>query len=231
MPKTTRQLAVLILLMALAALAVVLVRPRNGGSGQSLEHYPTLVADLNTWQATPRERNVAVAYDLSLGADFSQIPLHLGNWSGEDIPQTNLEVFQLLEPEQYLFRLYRHQDGTELWLSVLGSRQARSFHPPQICYAADGWTTKMESQRVPLQHGDLWMMNLMAHQSPHWQTVLYVYLWPSPDRRPSDGTVLLKVTSPLATADPETIDKTMELQAEFLRQIFLGGQGQVDSDR
>ena len=43
----------------------------------------------------------------TLTADLKQIPLQLGDWQGEDVPQTNIEVFILLEPEQYVQRMYR----------------------------------------------------------------------------------------------------------------------------
>lgn len=184
----------------------------------------SLVADLDTWQATPREREVVAAFDLRLGADWAQIPLHFGEWAGQDVPQDNLEVYLLLQPEQYLFRRYRRADGTLLWLSLLGSREARSFHPPQICYMADGWRTQMQSERVPLDRGELWAMHLLAQKGEVWHSVLYFYLWPTRERAPGEGTVLFKVTAPLSSGSPETVEEVLAVQRAFLRAFFRAGR-------
>jgi len=139
-------------MLAVAALLSLWIQGRERSAPQVPGYL--LVADLDTWQATPREREVVAAFDLRLGADWAQVPLSLGEWTGQDVPQDNLEVYLLLQLEQYLFRQYRRSDGTFLWLSLLGSREARSFHPPQICYTADGWRTEMRSERVALDQGE-----------------------------------------------------------------------------
>lgn len=217
-----RRAVALVAVLAAAALAAAWVRGRppgaSGGPGYSF------VADLDTWQATPRQREVVAAFDLHLEADWSGIPLRLGDWSGQDVPQDNLEVYLLLHPERYLFRRYQHPNGTFVWWSLLGSREARSFHPPQICYAADGWRTEMESQRVTLAQGELWAMHLLAQKGDVWHSVLYFYLWPSPERPPGQGTVLLKVTAPLASAEPEVVEAVLAHQQDFLRTLFLAGR-------
>ena len=49
---------------------------------------------------------VTSPYDFSLENDLNTLPLQFDDWSGVDVPQTNLEVFILLEPEQYIQRRY-----------------------------------------------------------------------------------------------------------------------------
>jgi|YNPNPStandDraft_1061719.scaffolds.fasta_scaffold125460_2 hypothetical protein len=209
-------------MLAVAALLSLWIQGRERSAPQVPGYL--LVADLDTWQATPREREVVAAFDLRLGADWAQVPLSLGEWTGQDVPQDNLEVYLLLQPEQYLFRQYRRADGTFLWLSLLGSREARSFHPPQICYTADGWRTEMRSERVALDQGELWAMHLLAHKGDTWHSVLYVYLWPSRERTPGEGTVLFKVTAPLASGSPEAVEEALAGQRAFLRAFFRAGR-------
>ncbi len=55
------------------------------------------------------------------------------------MPETNREVFILLEPEQFVQRVYKNSTGQYLWLNLIASRRSRSFHPPDLCYEADGW--------------------------------------------------------------------------------------------
>ena len=101
-------------------------------------------------------------FNFSLSGKLSDVPLQLGEWQGEDVPQTNLEVFILLEPEQYVQRMYRLPDGRYVWLSLIGSRKSKSFHSPQICYDTDGWQTEASSVAVPLDKGEVYALQLAA---------------------------------------------------------------------
>ncbi|MGQ9585147.1 MAG: exosortase C-terminal domain/associated protein EpsI [Anaerolineae bacterium] len=220
MSKPAVRTLALVLLLAAAALAAAWVQGQWSGYESQDGPGTALVADLDTWRATPRERWVQAAFDLRLGADWEQVPFQVGDWVGEDVPQDNLEVYLLLQPEQYLFRQYRRADGASLWLSVLGGREARSFHPPQICYTADGWRTEMRSEAIPLAGGELWAMHLLARKGDAWHSVLYFYLWPDRERRPQGGTVLFKVTAPLKTGDAEEVKAALAEQKDFVREFF-----------
>lgn len=218
--------AIRALILAAALAAAAFLNLWLQGRGPAALNAPgyALVADLDTWRATPREREVVAAFDLHLGADWTQVPLHLGEWAGQDVPQDNLEVYLLLQPEQYLFRQYRRADGSLLWLSLLGGREARSFHPPQICYLADGWRTEMQSERIALDRGELWAMHLLAQKGEVWHSVLYFYLWPSRERAPGGGTVLFKVTAPLPSGSREAAEEALATQKAFLRAFFRAGR-------
>jgi hypothetical protein len=179
------------------------------------------VTDIDNWQRTERERAVATPFDFSLHERLSDVPLQLGEWQGEDVPQTNLEVFILLAPEQYVQRRYRLPDGRYVWLSLIGSRKSKSFHSPQICYDTDGWQTEATSVAVPLGKGEVYALQLAAkkdlgggNQAEH--VVLYFYLWPSYARDPADGMVVAKVTAPLYNS----LEETVHLEMDFFRQLF-----------
>lgn len=221
-----QQLLVLALLVIAGGAGLVITRQgplqTNPAGSQTRAGAPYLfVADVDNWQRTDRERVVASPYNFSLSADLQQVPMTLGAWTGKDVPQTNLEVFIFLEPEQYIQRFYQLPNGQYIWLSVVGSRKSKSFHSPQICYDTDGWHTEAGSEVVPLAQGEVYALKLVANKSYPGggradHVVLYFYLWPSYDRNLQDGMVLVKLTAPIYG----TVEDTLDLEKEFFRLLF-----------
>jgi hypothetical protein len=203
---------------AVMAMAVIMLSGR-AGSGRA-EGYQ-FITDVDSWQKTDRERIVVSPYDFSLESDLSALPLQIGEWVGEDVPQTNLEVFILLEPEQYVQRRYTLPDGRYLWLSLIGSRKSKSFHSPQICYDADGWRTDSSSEPAPLDTGSIHALSLAADKPMEsggtaQHVVMYFYLWPDASRTPQDGMVLIKLTAPVYGS----VDESLGMEKAFLRLLF-----------
>lgn len=181
------------------------------------------VADLDYWQRTKRERLVKTAIHFDLAHDLNDVPLQIGDWQGEDVPETNREVFILLEPEQFVQRLYQDSDGHSLWLNLVGGRNSRSFHPPDLCYDADGWQTSLSSQAIRLDEGGeiygLWLeaRKSIAEGTPATEhMVFYFYLFPDSRRDQADGIVLLELTSPRYG----TVEETVAVHGDFLRCLF-----------
>ncbi len=222
-------LAVLALLVAGAAL---LYAPRMGLLNQDRPGVEaadgfTYIADLDFWQRTNREISVTANARLDLDAQLDAVPLTLGRWQGEERPDDNQEVEILLEPEQYVRRLYQRDDGHYMWLSLIGGRSSQPFHPPDICYDVDGWLFDIQSKPVALAEGGevygYWMEaekqfedkdNLTRH------AVFYFYLFPDGQRSLSDGIVLFKLTSHLL----DSTEETLALHEDFVRNLFLAAQ-------
>ncbi len=142
----------------------------------------TYLVDLDYWQRTERERFVETTIPFDLAHDLNEVPLQIGDWRGEDVPETNIEVFILLEPEQLVQRLYQDNAGHYLWLTLIGSHKSRSFHPPDLCYDADGWQTALSSQAIPLAGGGeihgLWLearKQMTEEETPMEHRVFYFY--------------------------------------------------------
>ncbi len=183
------------------------------------------MADLDFWQRTQREQRVTATVPLDLAHDLTaQIPLTLGKWTGEDVPQSNIEVFILLEPEQYVQRLYRDDQGRYVWLSLIGGRSSQPFHPPDLCYDADGWRTAMTSKAVALPDGGeiygLWMEadKPIPGGADEEHLIFYFYLFPDANRNPADGIVLVKLTSPRYGSSEETLAVQQDLLGHLLAQ-------------
>jgi hypothetical protein len=186
----------------------------------------TYVADLDFWQRTPRETIVGAAAYFDLDHDLNNVPMQVGPWVGEDAPETNQEVMILLEPEQYVQRLYRNDQGQYLWLSMVGGRSSQPFHAPDICYDADGWQYNLGSHAVDLPGGPLYGLYLDADKqlepgaASANHVVFYFYLFPDAQRDLADGIVLFKLTS----GRYGTVEETLEMQADFVRHLFTGVQ-------
>jgi EpsI family protein len=219
LPQHTRRYLVILLLLVVALLVMGLIYSRGIWQSRFVaDDGYVFVTDIDRWRRTQREQAVNSDYDFSLGPQLEELPLEIGEWQGADVPQTNIEVQILLEPEEYVYRRYRREDGKYVWLSVIGSRQAKSFHSPQICYDADGWKTAVASEAIAVDGGEFYALKLEAEKDRWEQVVLYFYLYPDYLRDANNGTVLFKVTAPLEGSIEETID----LQKGFIRQFFSG---------
>lgn len=213
----------MVLLLTIAASGMLVISLRgNPTPTTSTGTGHEFLADIDHWQRTERERVVTTPYNFSLAGNLTALPLQLNGWSGMDVPQTNLEVAILLDPEQYVYRLYHRPDGSAIWLSLIGSRKSKSFHSPQICYDTDGWQTDASATSVSLAQGELYALHLLARKSfgegkAIEHLVLYFYLWPSHERNLQDGMVLFKVTVPV-TSSPE---QALALAKEFIRVLFI----------
>ena len=87
--------------------------PSLWGRMQSPADTLTYIADLDYWQRTDREIQVVANARFDLDAELTNVPLTLGDWQGEEVPESNQEVIILLDPEQYVQRLYKNsKDST-----------------------------------------------------------------------------------------------------------------------
>lgn len=187
----------------------------------------TYIADLDFWQRTTRETTVTTPVHFDLAHDLGNMPLTVGKWQGEDVPETNEEVMILLDPEQYILRLYQRESGEYLWLSMIGGRSSQPFHAPDICYDADGWQYDLGSYPIELDNGGtlygLWLnaeKGATETQPANEHVVFYFYLFPNDSRQLSDGIVLFKLTS----GRHGTLQETLALHADFIRSLFSGAQ-------
>ncbi len=192
----------------------------------------TYIADLDFWQRTARETTVTTPVHFDLAHDLGDMPLTVGKWHGKDVPETNEEVMILLDPEQYILRLYQRESGEYIWLSMIGGRSSQPFHAPDICYDADGWQYDLGSYPIELDNGGklygLWLNADKAAtetQPANEHVVFYFYLFPNDSRRLSDGIVLFKLTS----GRQGTLQETLALHADFIRSLFSGAQPPVSA--
>jgi len=181
------------------------------------------ITDLDFWQRTDRENAVIAVSHFDLAHDLNEVPLAIGNWKGIDVPETNQEVMILLEPEQYIQRLYQNSAGQYIWLSMIGGRSSQPFHAPDICYDADGWQYNLGSHPMTLADGGelygLWLeakKRMPGDEIDTEHIVFYFYLFPNAERRLSDGIVLFKLTS----GRYGSVEETLAVHNDFIQQFF-----------
>ena len=181
------------------------------------------VADLDFWRQTERATKVMSTAHFDLAYDLNNVPLTVGAWQGKNVPETNQEVMILLDPEQYVQRLYQRTTGEYLWLSMIGGRSSQPFHAPDICYDADNWQYSLGSYPIELDNGGklygLWLDATKDDPKTEQRlehVVFYFYLFPNDARQLNDGIVLFKLTS----GHHGTLQETLALQADFIRQLF-----------
>lgn len=214
----------LLLIIGLAAVYLPQLLPTLGGASPlAASDELTYITDLDFWQRTPRERAVVAVAHFDLQHDLNDVPLTVGDWTGVNEPETNQEVLILLEPEQYIQRLYTDSQGRYLWLSMVGGRSSQPFHAPDICYDADGWQYDLGSHATQLDEGGeiygLWLhgkKQFPDEATPAEHVVYYFYLFPDAQRNQADGIVLFKLTSPRYG----TLEETLAIQEAFVRTLF-----------
>ena len=201
--------------------------PSLWGGTKSPAQSLTYIADLDYWQRTDREIQVVANAHFDLDSQLTDVPLTLGDWKGEEVPENNQEVIILLDPEQYVQRLYQNSQGQYMWLSMIGGRSSQPFHAPDICYDADGWQYNQSSKAIPLEDGGevhgLWMEATKVFPGQSAETehiVFYFYLFPNQSRELKDGIVLFKLTS----SRYGSIEETLQLHTDFVRQLFKRAQ-------
>lgn len=218
--------------VALLAMGIVATRGIAPGVAPNLtlptgvlptdEAYHRYIVDLDTWRATARQREILTPYDFRVSPLLNDLPLEVGKWTGQDIEERNQEVFLILEPEQYVKRLYTLQDDPQnryVWLYLIGSRQLKSFHHPDICYSAIEWQTTVGSEVVSLNEGEIYALKLAARKENEEHLSLYFFILPDDSYDESKGMVMFRVASPLWDGDEA---KTVDLQKDFIRQFFFG---------
>jgi hypothetical protein len=225
---TSRSLmTALLLVVGLLAVYIPRLTPILSGQAGSTGDAYTYVADLDFWQRTDREVVVSSKARFDLDSDLTQVPLTLGDWTGEEVPETNQEVMILLDPEQYVQRLYTNPQGQHMWLSMIGGRSSQPFHAPDICYDADGWQYDLSSASIALENGGeihgLWMeahKRFPGDSMDAEHIVFYFYLFPNKARELKDGIVLFKLTS----GRYGTPEETLAIHTDFVRQLFTSAQ-------
>ncbi len=226
MQNNTLRTAVGIILLLIAAAFVYLYQipgfDKRATSNDSAFHY---ISDLTIWRRTKGEQNLLANVAVDLDHDLRDIPLKMGAWQGQEIEQNNVTALIMLQPEQFIERYYEHENGQYLWLTMIGGRQSRTFHAPEICYDSYGWDTNLSYEAIPLTEGNVQGILVDANkeatetEAAAQHLSFYFYLFPDPSRDPDAGIIMFRTTTPRYGTNEET----MALHSDFLAHFFTGG--------
>jgi len=225
-----------LVLIALAALAILAVTRRSSlpssvpveavgepgeAPAEAAQEY-VVITDVDGWQSTSYERAVRTPFAF-FKDDWEnvELPLSLGPWSGEELTVDNQMVFILLEPDWVLSRSY-YKDKNMIWCNLVGGRQSKSFHPPEICYSSIGWDVSPEGiESIPLRSTEIYARSLTATKGDARHAVVSLYLWPNPERDVRQGSILITVGAPIQGS----LERTFAIETDFLAQMFSDSLG------
>lgn len=219
---TLRNLVGLLLLVGVGTSVYLYESPRFVQGDAVGEAANTYVSDLTIWRRTKGEQQLTAVYPIDLNHDFHAIPLTIGAWRGQEIEQNNVSALIMLQPEQFLERFYQNERGQYIWLTLIGGRQSRSFHAPEICYTSFGWDTSLSYHTIELGDGGVQGVLIEADKDAsidgraERHLSFYFYLFATPKRDYDEGIVMFRITSPYFG----TKEETLSLHADFLRQFF-----------
>lgn len=202
---TIRYLALLLALALGAGLSLTLDRPLPeivSPAGNTLLHLYHV--DVGDWyRTTPEETVVRARYDLATPNLATSLPRSLDSWQAENLgPDEDIEEW-FGHPDVQLRWRFGNSDGESIWLTVIGSRGAKSFrifeHTPHICYQASGWQALDDSLlRIPLDTGSLPVRRGLFERQGHRVLVYYWYQWDGPSRDSADGVASWRLTTEIA---------------------------------
>ncbi len=145
-------------------------------------------ADTSLYHFTSSEGRMPTRSNFFQKDFLSNFPVKVGEWEGENISNQYADIS--------LFRLYHHPRSREnVWLiAVYGSHQSQ-FHSAEVCYISDGWdVARREIKRVHIDKDAFPIRYFIAQKGGNVHLVSYWYIWPSPRREVSEGTLLFRVS-------------------------------------
>ncbi len=87
-------------------------------------------------------------------SDIGQIPLHLGQWWGYDVPLEE-RVYNILETKAIMHRRYASIQGQEVFLSVVHYPETKvDFHAPEGCLGGRGIAVSKSEKSILVQDAD-----------------------------------------------------------------------------
>lgn len=223
---TLRYLALLALL-ALGAGATAIMQARQKSSvppsPQGTAAIPRYVfhVDVGGWYAiTPDEKAVASPYDLRAEGLALSLPMALGEWIGTDLgPSAEIEELYA-QPDLVLRRRYANSTGHILWLTVIASHGAKSFHlfehTPEICYGGSWRAIHEDIRRIKIK-GDWLAVKRGVYEQPGQKQVVYHwYQWNSPARDAEQGIATWRLYADCSNG----LDDAERRLASFISLLF-----------
>jgi hypothetical protein len=175
-------------------------------------------ADTSLYHFTSSEGRMPTRSDFFQKDFLLRFPMKVGEWEGEDIANQYADIS--------LFRLYQHSRSREnIWLiAVYGSHQSE-FHSAEVCYISDGWdVARREIKRVHIDKDSFPIRYFIAQKGGNIHLVSYWYIWPSPRREVSEGTLLFRISVEGYSSEEKAESSLIDFMEAFLNLNVTGKQ-------
>ena len=163
----------------------------------------------------------------------TKIPLHVGEWQGEDISVDD-ETKNILETEEVLIRRYINSKEEKVFLSIVYYKDSRvALHLPESCLTGQGSRLiERKSERIEIDAHQSFLVNQIITTSPRGnQLVLYYFKagnlqtnsymalrWQMMKNKlmaKSNSGALVKFSAPIE----QSSDKTLKILKQFIKAI------------
>lgn len=174
-------------------------------------------ADTSLYQFSSQEGKMPARANFFNREFFSDFPMKIGEWEGENISHQYADIS--------LFRFYRHpRTGENIWFIVVYGSHPSQFHSAEVCYIGDGWdVAKRELKRVHVENESFPLRLFLAQKGGNIHLVSYWYLWPSPRREISEGTLLFRISVEGHTSE----EKTEQALVSFMEGLVALSDGEI----
>lgn len=190
----------------------------------------------------PSKHQTYVRTNMDFGNNerIREFPMDIGDWQGRDFPVDPWK--EQLGADVALMRGYRKPGATqEIWFLAMQSKSRSSFHPPEACYPALGFTIEEEGYEiVPGENADWLEAPLYPKFSESQATVrlkkmlvskgkagvteehrliLYFYVKHGSLGAMSDVITMIRISAIVPRSD-DSYEQTLELEKELLLEFI-----------
>lgn len=110
---------------------------------------------------------------------LAEIPTSIGNWRMVEEAYFNPEMLAVLQPTDYLYRVYKDPAGNRVTLYLgyhAGGPDSGPIHSPKHCLPASGWLEISESQQtIPLDQGQLPVVQAIYQNDDQKEMFFYYF--------------------------------------------------------
>jgi EpsI family protein len=172
---------------------------------------------------------------------FSEFPMDLGSWKGEQTPEMDTEVLAVLGVDDHISRYYFSSDQSVVGLYIgyyKSQREGRTIHSPLNCLPGAGWNpVKRSVISVPIESAPAIRINsIVIAKGNERQQVLYwyqshgrviaseywgkIYTVLDALRTNRTDSALVRVITPLGGTGPESGTSAEKRGIEFVKTLF-----------
>lgn len=170
------------------------------------------IVDTAYWGRTNASLLVKTAYDYNNQSDILRFPKQLGSWKGHDFRYPE-SIYESLQADVLLSRAYWN-GGDMLWMDIINSKIAKSFHNPKVCYGSQFNITNesvveynVAGNRRYLALSKMYSngLELQGKRNPNdKQVVFYWYMYKIFGRE--HGCTMIRLSAPVKNSTEETFN-------------------------
>lgn len=114
-----------------------------------------------------------------VNSPLADIPATFGDWTLAQETYFNAQMLAVLQPTDYLYRVYRDSAGNLVTLYLgyhAGGPDSGAIHSPKNCLPGSGWFELSEKKRsIPIEDGELPLVQAVYQNDDQKEMFLYYF--------------------------------------------------------